>query len=166
MQSARFKSPPPPGRAQRGVVLIVALIVLVLITIVSVTAIRATTTDERMAGNARDRDKAFQAAEAAVRSCLAPLDTDTPALGSITVHTPAATGTTPVWEVADNWDADSTASFAVTSPGSADDAGLKAQPRCMIERLNATPASYRVTGRAVGASEDTVVMLQATISAE
>lgn len=166
MQPARFKSPPPPASAQRGVVLIVALIVLVLITIVSVTAIRATTTDERMAGNARDRDKAFQAAEAAVRSCLAPLDSDTPALGGITVHPPAAIGATPVWEVVENWRDDSTASFAVTSLGSAEDAGLKAQPRCMIEQLNVTPASYRVTGRAMGASEDTIVMLQATISAE
>ena len=164
MQSARFKFSPPPRRAQRGVVLIVALIMLVLITVVSLTAIRSTTTDERLAGNARDRDKAFQAAEAAVRSCLAPLDSDTPALGSFTVLTPAAAGATPVWEVAANWSSGN--SYAVTSLGTAAAAGLQAQPRCMVERLNATPASYRVTGRAVGASADTVVMLQATISAE
>ena len=166
MQFARFKSSPPPRGTQRGVVLIVALIVLVLVTIVSVTAIRSTTTDERLAGNARDRDKAFQAAEAAVRACLSPLDSDTPVLTGIPVQPPAAVGATQLWEVEANWADSAVKSYAVASLGSAEAAGLKAQPRCIVERLNLTPPSFRVTGRAVGASADTVVMLQATISSE
>jgi type IV pilus assembly protein PilX len=154
-----------PRRSERGVVLIIALIVLVLITIVSVMAIRSTTTDERLASNARDRDKAFQAAEAAVRACLQAFNGGSVPAG-LRVLTPTASPNPPVWEVADNWDASSTNSYEVPALGTTSQAGLATLPRCMVEQLNATPASYRVTGRAVGASADTVVMLQATLTEE
>lgn len=52
---------------QRGVALITSLIFLVLLTLVGVTAMQNTTLEEKMAGNNRDRNVAFQAAEAALR---------------------------------------------------------------------------------------------------
>jgi type IV pilus assembly protein PilX len=146
-------------RQQRGVVLIVALIMLVLITLVSLSTIRSTTMDERMAGNARDRDRAFQAAEAAVQACLAQIKTG--AGFTFPVLDPATSGTQN-WDVDANWtDAavKDTKSYAVTLAN----AGLAQDPRCMVEKLNAS-SGYRVTGRAVGGSTDTVVMLQATYS--
>ncbi len=50
-------------RQQRGAVLFVGLIILLLMTMIGVTAIQVTTQQERMAGNLRDRNIAFQAAE-------------------------------------------------------------------------------------------------------
>jgi type IV pilus assembly protein PilX len=144
------------ARQQRGVTLIVTLVMLVLITLVGVSSIRNSTMDERMAGNSRDRDKAFQAAEAAVQTCLAAIQAETYAG---TPLTPAASNATPVWEVAANW---ANANSVEVNLGTA--ARLAAQPRCMYESLGTD--SYRVTGRAVGASTLTVVMLQATYSKE
>ncbi|PKM43217.1 MAG: pilus assembly protein PilX [Gammaproteobacteria bacterium HGW-Gammaproteobacteria-1] len=53
---------------QRGAVLIVALIFLLLLTLIGTAAMRTTTLQERMAGNTRDLNLSFQAAEAALRA--------------------------------------------------------------------------------------------------
>ncbi len=53
--------------SQSGAVLVVGLIFLMILTLIGVTAIRTATMEERMAGNARDRSLALQAAEAALR---------------------------------------------------------------------------------------------------
>lgn len=153
-----MKSLAEPRRAQRGVTLIITLVMLVLITLVGVASIRNSTMDEKMAGNSRDRDKAFQAAEAAVQSCLSKLKDETYAG---TPLTPAAAAATPNWEVDANW---SNGNSVEVNLGTA--AKLAAQPRCMYEALGTGTGSYRVTGRAVGASTLTVVMLQATYSTE
>ena len=47
-------------KRQRGVTLIITLVMLVLVTLVIVSTVRTSTMDEKMAGNARDRDRAFQ----------------------------------------------------------------------------------------------------------
>lgn len=59
----RFKATAAPQR-QNGVVLIVGLIMVLLMTIVGLAAIRGTGLQELMAGNMRDRNVAFQSAEA------------------------------------------------------------------------------------------------------
>lgn len=148
---------------QRGVVLVVVLIMLVLVTLVVVSSVRSTTMDEKMAGNSRDRDKALQAAEAVVRQCLTWVGAGTYP-GAIL--TPVAAGSPAHWDIDSNWTSDSSNSraFEITTGGHAA-AGLAADPRCMVEQLNAA-GSYRVTGRAVGGSTDSVVILQATYSTE
>jgi type IV pilus assembly protein PilX len=153
-----MKPATPKRHEQRGVTLIITLVMLVLITLVGVSSIRTSTMDEKMAGNSRDRDKAFQAAEAAVQTCLARLANET---YTGTPLTPAAANATPLWEVAANW---TNGNSVEVDLGAA--AQLAAQPRCMYEALGAGTGSYRVTGRAVGASTLTVVMLQATYSTE
>lgn len=55
-----------PIQNQRGAVLIISMIILLLLTILGVTSMRTTQLEERMAGNARDRHVAFEAAEAAL----------------------------------------------------------------------------------------------------
>ena len=62
-------------RRQRGAVLIIALMFLVLLTIIGVSGISSTTVEERMAGNSRDREAAFQAAESALRDAEIDLET-------------------------------------------------------------------------------------------
>lgn len=51
-----------PGR-QQGFVLIMALVFLALLTIIGVTAMNTASLEEKMAGNMKDRNLAFQAAE-------------------------------------------------------------------------------------------------------
>jgi type IV pilus assembly protein PilX len=53
---------------QRGTVLVVSLLLLTVMTILALGASQATRLQERMAGNARDQDVAFQAAEAGLRA--------------------------------------------------------------------------------------------------
>ena len=64
------------ANSQRGVVLVVGLVVVLLISIVSLSAIRGTGLQESMAGNMRDRNIAFQAAESAIRSGEAQIAPD------------------------------------------------------------------------------------------
>lgn len=52
---------------QRGATLAIVLIFLVVLTLLAVTALSTTTLEENIAGNLRDRNLAFQAAEAALR---------------------------------------------------------------------------------------------------
>ncbi|NIP73105.1 MAG: pilus assembly protein PilX [Gammaproteobacteria bacterium] len=52
---------------QRGAVLAISLLMLLVLTLIGVTAMQTTTLEERMAGNTRDRELAFQAAEAGLR---------------------------------------------------------------------------------------------------
>lgn len=56
-----------PVGAQRGITLVMTLIFLLLLTILGVTAISTSTLQEKMSGNLRDQDVAFQAAESALR---------------------------------------------------------------------------------------------------
>ena len=80
---------PMPSR-QRGVVLIIALIILLALTIIGVSGMSTTSMQERMSANTRDRQIAFQAAEAALRegesfianNAVNPIDFDTTCTGS------------------------------------------------------------------------------------
>lgn len=55
-------------RKQHGAVLATSLVMLLLLTIIGITAMSGTTEQERMAGNFRDRDIAFQSGETALRA--------------------------------------------------------------------------------------------------
>lgn len=62
------RRPFPTSARQSGVALITGLVLMVVLTLITVAALRTTTLEELMARNARDRDLAFQAAEAALRA--------------------------------------------------------------------------------------------------
>lgn len=149
---------------QRGVVLIVALIALVVITLITVTTVRNTQMEERMAGASRDRNKAFQAAEYALRECLSSVQDGSYASNPVPAPlTPSGVDAPPVWEVESNWTTD--VSLPVTVSGYAD-SDLAGAPRCLFESLGSGTGSYRITVRALGASDTTAVILQATYSTE
>lgn len=57
----------PLSRAQHGAVLIIMLLLLLVMTILGVSAMSGSTLEQRMAGNSRDRQLAFNAAEAALK---------------------------------------------------------------------------------------------------
>jgi type IV pilus assembly protein PilX len=53
---------------QSGVVLIISLVMLLLLSIIGISGMAVTILEEAMAANHRDRNLAFQAAEAALRA--------------------------------------------------------------------------------------------------
>jgi type IV pilus assembly protein PilX len=63
-----------PPRRQRGAILVLALMFLVLLTIIGVSSISGVTLEEKMAGNLRNQNMAFQAAESALRDAEMDLE--------------------------------------------------------------------------------------------
>lgn len=62
--------------SQRGAILIVSLLMLLVMTVIGVTAVSTTTLQEKMAGNNRQRQLAFQAASSALRDAETWLETN------------------------------------------------------------------------------------------
>ncbi len=163
--------------------MIVGLIMLLLMTIVGLAAIRGSGLQEMMAGNMRDRNLAFQSAEAGLRAGEDILDAATlPAFDGTQVgmyedlNQPGSNpGAVSSWVAAD-WGGNSVET-------SMDFAAVADAPRYVIERLETLiPAGsdggavdfesqlnaeeviyYRVTSRGVGGSVTSEVILQSTV---
>ena len=152
--------------------LITGLIFMVVLTLLALAAMRTTTLEERMSGNARDRDLAFQSAEAALRAGEQVVQGATlPAFALGTPLTPLidAATLTSYWQNTHPW---ATQSVAI----SWQPAGTSAAPQYVVEEIPAPPGGgggslafsalnengvYRVTARGVGSSANAVVILQA-----
>lgn len=149
---------------QRGSALIIALVFLLIMTLLGVSAMQGTTQQESMAGNARQRNLAFQAAEAAVRSGEQSLEVDGPTAVTLPASfIPPATDPGTFW-----MDYDWTQSRPYNGTL---DPTLSAPPRYVIEPpismtivddtsaalgpIQTVPVTlYRVTARGVGATAD------------
>lgn len=160
----------------RGIALPVTLIFLLVMTIIGVSAIRNVTLEEKMAGNLRSQQLAFEAAEQVLRFCetvAQELSTSHAAFPPRLPQGPIADGMHQgknYWELAENWRSDAVSiglpSHIVSS------AGLVKPPRCMIEKMALNgdyefvlnPAdpltAYRITARGVGTSSNVTVFLQ------
>jgi type IV pilus assembly protein PilX len=162
---------------QRGTALVMTLIFLVLLTILGITAINISALEEKMAGNSKDQNLAFQAAETALRAgeswvgsttSATALDPD-PANG---IHAPADPSLTPTVTTPEIWE-----SIAWTGAGPVQykqysgilPLGVSTNPKYIIEKLDSEPAPsggttiiVRVTARGTGASDSTVSMVQST----
>lgn len=57
----------PQPKSQRGATLLVALVLLLIITILAISSIREAALEERIVGNVRDQQAAFNGAESALR---------------------------------------------------------------------------------------------------
>jgi type IV pilus assembly protein PilX len=157
-------------RHQAGMALITGLIFMVVLTLLAIAAMRTTTLEELMARNARDRDLAFQAAEAALRAGEAELrGAVPPALAAGTARSPRITAgsRTEYWINTHDWGTQSVVS-------SWQPQGTSAPPRYVIEFMSAVVSGgtfnfgplpdqgvYRVTAQGIGSSANTVVILQA-----
>jgi type IV pilus assembly protein PilX len=161
-------------RHQAGVALITGLIFLVMLTLIAITAMQSTTLEERMAGNARSRDLAFQGAEAAVRAAETVLSgASLPAFNGSKAgyYAQLANGASAdYWEHTHNWATQSVAfggsltgvqesRFVVEalplSLGSGGDDSLVAKPLSGGE-------IYRITARGIGTDGTSTVILQTT----
>jgi type IV pilus assembly protein PilX len=168
------------NKNQRGFVLPVSMIFLIVMTMLAVTAIRKATMDEKIGGNLRAQESAFQAAEKALRFCERAIDL---AAGSTTMCQMRAGSTVTVlpidkeyrdadvkenfpegWRVPSIW----TSANAVTVSGVDELKGVASQPQCIVERWplpgrdqNSWP--YVITARGVGSVNTAVVVLQEII---
>lgn len=167
------------ARAQRGVVLIMALIMLVIISLLTAVTVRNATSSEGISANARQTQLAIQAAEAALRYCeqgvLEVLSASTstyafnvvvpPSASTVTIsatHFQAAITTTPTSMIASNWDSAAptvTSSILVLPVSSVNRAGITTTfsrpPECMIERLSPSTSTmysknFTITARGFG----------------
>lgn len=148
-------------RRQSGAVLAVSLIILLLLTLIGMTAMQITGLEEKMAGNLRDRNLAFQAAETALRageaktsSLLCPIaaqvggfypNSSAPAINDDSFW--LATGNTYTY----------TGNILASTTGTA-------QPKYIIQCLPTVAGSsvfyFRITARGTGGTTDAVVILQ------
>lgn len=157
---------------QKGAVLAISLIILLLMTIIGVSAMRSTTLQEKMAGNLRDYNVAFQAAEAALRDAETYIFGNSPYfLDSCTdgLCLPANPNNTPRWKMknASNvsyWN-DNTKyrSYGFGNTGVSNLPHVSRQPPTMIEELvvpsldpSEPPSTrYRITAQGYGAAATT-----------
>ncbi|MCB1751740.1 MAG: pilus assembly protein PilX [Gammaproteobacteria bacterium] len=174
-------------KRQRGAVMITALMILLLMTIFGISTMDTNILEEKMAGNMRDRNTAFQAAESALRAAETWIaaqtsmpdvrdisnSSDTSPLWELTspdAQYPNITNSTPWW---DERDASWWASKGVVLSGSNLLPGVAAQPAYIIEKLPPSTESLeaaqsldtsdiylQVTARGVGGTASTVVVLQ------
>ena len=177
-------------RRERGAILVTALLMLLVLTVIGVSVMQITRMQERMAGNTRDKNLAFQAAEAALRDAEADIQANLSYDSAFTVGctaglclppsmSSAAPTSRPLWQTID-WSASAGQSRAYGSAtGASALPGLAAPPRYIVERLppltptSGTSASlsasladlpqvFRITARGVGLRSSTVVVLQST----
>lgn len=171
--------------AQRGSVLIVSLLILLIMTLLGITAMSTTTLEEKMAGNIRDKNIAFQAAEAALRDGEADvIGNNIPESSFVAACTgglclPAAVGSPPQWEVVDWGTSGTTSRRYGSATGTAALTGVGQAPRYIIELLRDIPdpngslttginapktkTAFRVTALGYGANATTTVRLQVVV---
>ena len=157
-------------RQQQGVALFVSLMLLIVMTLIGVTGMQTTVLEERMAGHYKDRNLAFQAAEATLRDAEQFLRDQTlmPTFdGTNGFYQPVTTGVDH-WDQIDWYDTSQSAQYSTTMQY------VAGQPRYIVEELPAiveegdslevgtatTSRYYRITGRASGGTNTAVVSLQ------
>ncbi|HKJ75770.1 MAG TPA: PilX N-terminal domain-containing pilus assembly protein [Gammaproteobacteria bacterium] len=175
MSAPLSRSHPRLGHC-RGSTLVVALFILLLLSILGVSAMQTTVLQERMAGNLRDKQLSFQAAEAALREGETWLR-DTVALPQFAGANGRYQPDNGLWKDID-W---SDTSAVIVYPDNAANPTIDqvaGQPRYYIEELpaadlpgesmvdgyqpNQNNPSYRITARGVGGSSSAVSVLQST----
>lgn len=175
--------------SQVGAALLTGLIFLVVLTLLTLSAIKATSLEERMAGNARDQDVAFQAAEAAIRDGMTQLPPLATKKASFVAGCAAGlcltNTTTPVWTtITSNNDWNTSKTLAYTGTLTIDGTNaLVNQPRYIIELLpdslppsgfsmskgkginsGATVTPFRLTARGWGLTTQAQATVQSAIN--
>ncbi len=146
---------------QRGVVLVLVLIFLAVLALLGTGFALNNTLEERMAGNTRSRDLAFQAAEAALADAQARWkDERTKTFdgnSAYYAYDPSLANDSAYWT---NY------SWANALAISKNLNQVSSQPRFRYDKMpNVGSTEYfRVTARGVGADENSVVILQAIYS--
>lgn len=158
-----------------GSALVIALVMLVVLTLMAITGMQSTSIQERMAGNMRDKNLAFQAAEAVLREAESFLQSAVlpPFNGTNGLYQAPNSDTTavPLWQTVDWASENATWGYEMTVDN------VTQNPRYIIEELPPVPeptaslaadepipdaGMYRITSWAVGGTEGAEVLLQTT----
>ncbi len=166
---------------QRGLALVSVLLLMMVVMVMAAASMRSATLEERMAGHARDRQIAFQMAEAALRDAeqliagnsTGPFSPLRPGLFTskcIDGLCRSAPGGSAAWSLFTDADWLSTKAWAYgAATGAPALAGADSAPRMVIEYQGTTQpidpgqpcvALYLITARARGASAAAEVILQ------
>lgn len=145
-------------RAQRGIVLAIALIMLALLSILAGISIRGASSTEQAANQGRLRALAQQTAEAALRFCEQQVQAHAadPSLGFAPEDEPASAGggAKYSWELMDNWDRLPSAHLRTVPVKAAGDTGAAAYfsrpAECMSQYLNSGRKVFVTTARGFG----------------
>lgn len=172
---------------QSGAVLIISLIMLLLLTLIGASSMQSTSLEEKMAGNIRDENLAFQAAETALRAGESIVTLNPPAFsvggngtGGTGLYTTIGNGAqaSGYWQTVD-WS--SNTAVATYTGGALN--YINSAPRYIIEELPSTTSTstasntggslesgtasspqtvswYRITARGTGGSDNAVVIVQ------
>lgn len=157
-------------KKQRGFVLVVSLIFLVVMTLLATSAIRKNILDEKLVGNLRAQNLAFQAAERGLRFCESALELRKGATQMCQVRGNAIPFTVSTtfpqgWAQPNAW---ANATFV---NGNSVMQGVASQPQCILEQWEvgigvdgkALMPAWVITSRGVGSVANAVVVLQETI---
>ncbi|MDW3094945.1 MAG: PilX N-terminal domain-containing pilus assembly protein [Gammaproteobacteria bacterium] len=159
---------------QNGAVLVISLIILLVMTVLGVTSLRSATMEEKMSGNTFDRQLAFQAAEAALRS--GERDVETNPTQTLDENCNAGVCTNPREQDVSGWQEDP--SHAVWASAQSVDVvlnGIRTTAKYMIEDMcEFTPPSgatdsrrmFRITAYATGGTDASQVMLQSAYAVD
>lgn len=154
-------------RNQRGAVLMVALIMLLLMSLIATTGAKTSLLEEKMAGNNRERNLAFQSAETALNAAETFLAQNAAlnfsAAGTNGLY--SETGAPPTQN--DNW-----STFNTVTYSSASLSHVAGNPLYVVQRVRSIPDSYeasdyresqlyRITARGAGGTSNSVVVVQA-----
>jgi type IV pilus assembly protein PilX len=155
---------------QTGVVLVTSLMILLLLTIIGLSATQVTSLEEKMAGNARDKNIAFQAAESALIAAenfvlAVPLanisSTFNSSNGLLGKDNTISGNVEPDFFLDTTWTANSSQITPLSYSES--NLGVTTRPRYIIKRLpesSGTTNLFRITARGTGNVAGTQVILQ------
>ena len=137
-----------------GAVLIISLIMLLLLTIIGVTAIQTTSLEEKMAGNMRDQNLAFQAAESALRVG----ETETATIAASDFYTGSTNPLSDInWAIASVRAYKANALYIIESPTITYGFGYEAGTPSSSAQTNYW---YRITARGTSGTGNAIVILQ------
>lgn len=157
-------------KKQSGAVLFISLIMLLLLTLIGVSGMQTTILEEKMSGNYRDQNIAFQAAEStlleAEKYIMSPAPTY-PGVGGlldIADAEPADYYAPSLWQVGSFNSASTLQAFSdsLGFPPSPPAAALAYAPRYVIKKISqvGSVSTFRITASAIGRSPGTRVILQ------
>lgn len=122
---------------QRGAVLIVSLVILIAMTLLAITSMKGTSNEVAMAGNLREANLTFQAAEAGLRSAERAVEDSTAAIQIPKLIDEATTD--PDYLLAASWDGQTVADIDLASVGIASGS----QPKYIIKFVDKNPADAK-----------------------
>lgn len=168
---------------QQGIALVMSMIMLLMMTLLGLSAMKTSLMEEKMAGNSRDVELAFQAAETALR------DAEIWIANQVNEPVDTSTGTNRVWTL-DTMDPDTTNAvswwqernqvwwLASAEPYGASINNVNTVPHSVIEYKQFIPDTlliggsssssdegmtyYQVTAKGTGGSDQARVLIQST----